>query len=45
MYISRFGCGVDLVNFLLACKKSNVSEELLFQINLQLLKHKVDKNG
>ena len=44
MYISRFWCGVDLVRFVLACKKSNLGEALLFQVKLPLLEHFVDKN-
>ena len=42
MYILRFRCGIDLVYFVLACKKSNSGEALLFQVNLPLLKHIVD---
>ena len=34
--------GVDLVYFVLACKKSNLGEALA--VNLPLLKHIVDKN-
>ena len=44
MWISRFRCGVDLVYIVLACKKSFLGEALLFQLNLPLLKHFVDKN-
>ena len=45
MCISHFSCSVDLVHvyFVLACKKSKLGEELLFQVNLHLLKHFVDK--
>ena len=39
-----FQLGVELEYFVLACKKSNLREALLFQINLPLLKHFVDKN-
>ena len=45
MYISRFICGVDHVYFVFACKKSNSSEALLFQVNLPLLKHIVHKDS
>ena len=45
MYISHSRCGVDLVYFVLACKKSNLGEALLFQVNLPLLEHFVDKNS
>ena len=44
MWISHFRCGVDFVFFVSACKKSNLGEALLFQINFPLLKHFVDKN-
>ena len=44
MPITCFRCVVDLVYFVLACKKSNLGEALLFQNNLPLLKHFVDKN-
>ena len=44
MYISRFRCGVGLVYLVLACKKSNLGEALLFKVNLPLLEHFVDKN-
>ena len=43
MYISRFRSIVDLVHFVLAFEKSFFVEALLFQINLPLLEHFVDK--
>ena len=43
MYISRFRCGVDHIYFVLASKKLNLGETLLFQVNLPLLEHFVDK--
>ena len=43
MYISRFRSIVDLVHFVLAFEKSFLVEALLFQINLPLLEHFVDK--
>ena len=44
MSISRFRCGVDLAYFVLARKRSNLAKRWLFQDNLPLLKHIVDKN-
>ena len=44
IYTSRFRCGVDLVHFVLAFQKWFLVEKLLFQINLPLFKHFVDKN-
>ena len=44
MKISSFRCGADLVYLVIACKKSNLGEALLFQVNLPLFKHLVDKN-
>ena len=45
IYISRFRSIVDLVHFVLhvAFEKSFLVEALLFQINLPLLEHFVDK--
>ena len=44
MQISLFLSSIDLVYFVLACKKSNLGEALLFQVKLPLFKRIVDKN-
>ena len=45
MEILRFWCCVDLVYFVLVCMSEILlGEVLLFQINIPLLKHLVDKN-